>query len=109
MEQCFDVQGGKAGLLGSLLINPLPFSFLFGHCALATCRGEDTRAAMLHGAAIATWDAFQLEWTPFNRGSVARYEAPLRVRLGDAAFEAASESGRRLSLEEAIDVALNID
>ena len=65
---------------------------------------EAGRSAMLLGAAE-TLRGVPLPGTGVDRVNMNKTVARLRAALGDAAYDEAIEGGRRLSVEEAIDLA----
>jgi hypothetical protein len=78
---------------------------LRGLAAVALARGEWERAARLLGAcgAPTVGRDFVPAWEQADAEQIA---ATLRGRLGDAAFESASDRGRTLSFDEAVALAL---
>lgn len=64
------------------------------------------RAARLSGAADALLDAIGHVMRPTERAAVERTLGALRARLGEAAFAAAREEGREMSVEAAVTAAL---
>src|SRR3712207_6051767 len=76
---------------------------------VAGARGEALKAARLLGASEALISAIGLRGHPYYRPDRALYErieASARTTAGEAAFEAAKEEGRAMSLERAIEYAL---
>ncbi|MFG2097572.1 ATP-binding protein [Streptomyces sp. NPDC048612] len=79
---------------------------VLGWCAAASDLGE--RAATLMGAADATWQVAgsALSGLGHLQAGHQQCEAALRTGLGDAAYTAAFEAGRRLTLEQSVAYAL---
>lgn len=83
---------GKAYCLGCL-------------AGIAAGRGDGNLAARLLGTAAAVREPIELWPWPATAETERRYEGRVRSALGARAFEDAYESGKRLSADEAIDVA----
>jgi hypothetical protein len=79
-------------------------TWLAGFAGLAATQGRMERAARLFGAAE-TLNRAPLP--PAHRHAIARHIATARAQLGDTAFDAAWAAGAALTLEQAIDDALN--
>ncbi|MGW3014323.1 ATP-binding protein [Streptomyces sp. NPDC001219] len=79
---------------------------VLGWCAAASDLGE--RAATLMGAADATWQVAgsALSGLGHLQAGHQQCEAALRTGLGDTAYTAAFEAGRRLTLEQSVAYAL---
>ncbi|GAA0520768.1 LuxR family transcriptional regulator [Saccharopolyspora subtropica] len=77
---------------------------------IAQRQGRHDRAARLFGAASAAWDAVRSApgfWAAFAADHDA-HEAQTRAALGDEAFQEAFDRGRRLSLAQTVDLALEV-
>jgi predicted ATPase/DNA-binding winged helix-turn-helix (wHTH) protein len=83
------------------------FDPLYGLAALAGLAGDDRRAAVLAGAASAA-DAFAVSPAarPVYNRLEQRFLAPARDRLGDEAWEAALDEGRRMQTDALVEYAL---
>jgi hypothetical protein len=79
---------------------------LDGLSAVAAGRKAWERAARLAGAAEALRAAISYERLPVDVAARERTLALVREALGEAAFETAFAEGRRMSLDEALAVAL---
>jgi predicted ATPase/DNA-binding SARP family transcriptional activator/DNA-binding CsgD family transcriptional regulator len=77
--------------------------------ALAGSRGQPVRSARLWGAAEALREAIGTSFSPMEHRTYGPYIAAARAQLGDAAWEAAWQEGRAMSMEEAIEYALSED
>ncbi|WP_344138224.1 ATP-binding protein [Saccharopolyspora halophila] len=77
---------------------------------IAHRQARHNRAAQLLGAAATVWDAVRIAPGFWARYAGAHDERELRIRadLGDAAFEDSYEQGRRMSLSQAVDFALEL-
>jgi hypothetical protein len=75
-------------------------------CAIG---GDPSTAAMLFGAARAGESADDRRATPVFGGFWAAQQASLRVVVGDAAFDTAYANGARLTLDQAMSVALSVE
>ena len=86
---------------------------IFGAACITGWQGDDLRAARLHGAGDVDIDASleirTINWSDAEQSLRTREQAALRARLGDAAFDEAYRAGARLSLSEALDLALGRD
>lgn len=82
---------------------------LDGFAALITKNGESERAAQLAGAADQLRESVGYETDSLDRNFRDAYTAELRAALSEAAFAEFYEQGRKLKLEEAIKLALEID
>jgi len=72
----------------------------------AHARGQSARAARLLGAVSAAREAMGAQWSATQQGAFDDLTTTVRTALGDEAFEPAWAAGRALSLERAIDEAL---
>ena len=81
---------------------------LEGFANLASAQGQVARAAQLLGAAAGLRATIGAPRSPGERAPYERLVAGLHARLDDAIFTAAWESGRTMSLEQAIADALAI-
>ena len=79
---------------------------LWGFAVAAMRRGRPERAACLFGVADGLRDRTGLYLSPVDAEDYRQDVAQARAALGDAAFAAAWDQGRRLSAEEAIALAL---
>ena len=68
---------------------------------------QAARAARSLGASAALQEAMNFRQQPMNMLGVSQVEANARQQLGEAAFQAAWEEGRKMSLEEAVSYALS--
>jgi DNA-binding CsgD family transcriptional regulator len=73
----------------------------------ASSEGRATRAARLWGAATALGETIGTSLQPIERRDYGPYIDAARARLGEAAWEAALEEGRRMTQEEAVEYALS--
>ncbi len=76
--------------------------------ALSTAQGEAKRAAILFGAEEALREAIHVVPVPVERAEIDRNIAAARAQLDEAAFNAAWEEGRGMTMEEAIEYALEV-
>jgi hypothetical protein len=67
---------------------------------------DASRAAQLAGAGEALRAASEVSPSPFERGVYGRTVAAAKLALGDQAFNAAFEAGQKMTLEEAVKLAL---
>ena len=76
--------------------------------ALAVARGQPERAARLYGSAAArlVGNVGGRHRYPHDQAEQERYINILRAQLDEATFNAAWEAGRTLTLDQAIDLAL---
>jgi tetratricopeptide (TPR) repeat protein len=81
---------------------------LISMAAVAAGIHQSERAARLYGAAQALFDSIDYEIPPFDRAEFERHIHQARQQLGDAAFEALVNEGRRMLLEQAVADALEI-
>jgi len=89
--------GGKAAMAASLA----------GFAGLALAQGQFIRAVRLFGAAHAILQALTWRLPPADDEAYERNMASVRAQLSEAAFNAAWDEGRALSMEQAIDYALS--
>lgn len=82
---------------------------LEGFATLAALQGLANRAARLLGAVEALREAIRTPLPLFYRNSRERTVAGLRAGLGEAAFAAACEKGRAMTLEQAMSEALKTE
>ena len=84
------------------------FYSLLGLAGVAGSRGGAARAARLWAAAEALREATGFSMSPFTRSNFAyeRHLAHARSQLDEAAWEAAWSEGRAMTLEQAIEYAL---
>lgn len=75
--------------------------------ALATSRQEPKRAATIHGAADALLDQYGENFERLEADLYAVNHTYLRAQLGDFAYDAAYQAGRKLSRDDAIALALH--
>ncbi len=80
---------------------------LAAFASLATAQEQAERAARLFGAAEALQAVFHFILAPADRADHDRDVATVRAALGEAAFVAAWAEGRAMTMEQAIDEALN--
>jgi non-specific serine/threonine protein kinase len=76
--------------------------------AIAGARGEPSRAARLRGAAETEREAMGITLSSFDRSLYDRYLMEARAQLGPAAFDAALDEGRAMTLEQAVEYALRV-
>jgi tetratricopeptide (TPR) repeat protein len=74
---------------------------------VAMANGQPMRAAQLFGAQETLRAALGTPLPPVDRADYERHIAAVRAGLGDAAFDAASQSGRVMTLERAVSYALD--
>jgi non-specific serine/threonine protein kinase len=77
-----------------------------GFAVVAGAQGEQERAARLFGAAEALREAINYPLSPADRPLYDRSVAAVRARLGEEAFREAWEEGRRMTMEEAVQLAV---
>ncbi|MGQ0604706.1 MAG: ATP-binding protein, partial [Anaerolineales bacterium] len=80
---------------------------LEGFAALAVKEEEPERAAPLYGAAQALLDSVGAKLDAIDRLGYDQYVATAREQLGEAAFAKAWAAGRAMTMEQAIEFALN--
>ena len=73
----------------------------------ASSQGQSARAGRLWGAAGALRETIGTILQPIERRDYGPYIDAARARLGEAAWEAALEEGRRMTQEEAVEYALS--
>ena len=101
----------KTGLFLIMKLNtkyPLPvfLGLLSGPIA---SQGYPERAAQLLGASDTHLKSMGLGLKPSDQPEIDRYEADVRVKLGEGAFKTAWDKGQAMSLEQAIAFALEED
>jgi predicted ATPase/class 3 adenylate cyclase len=79
---------------------------LAGFAAVATARGEGAKAGRLFGAAAALWEVIGAPMWLAERAEWERNVAAARRQLDDATWQSAWAEGRAMSMEEAIEYAL---
>jgi ATP/maltotriose-dependent transcriptional regulator MalT len=79
---------------------------LLGLACVAGARGEATRTAQLWGAAEIQREAIGLQFSPVESSHYAPYVAAARARLEETSWEAELTEGRAMTLDQAIDYAL---
>ncbi len=77
-----------------------------GLALIASAQGNHERAARLFGVDKAARETFGITMPLQERGDHERLGATIREGLGDAAFAAAWAEGRAMTLEQAIEYAL---
>ena len=80
---------------------------LEGFAALAACKGEGERAATLLGAAGALLARIGADYKPFERRLHESTESAARAACDPGAFAKAIEQGASLSMDEALDAAVD--
>jgi predicted ATPase/class 3 adenylate cyclase len=85
---------------------PTDTGVLEGMASLAAALEDDARAARLWGAVESALQVIGATWTPDDLGQDEPYLDAARARLGEAAWEAALAEGRNMTLEVAIEYAL---
>ena len=80
---------------------------LEGFAALAACKGEGERAATLIGAAGALLARIGADYKPFERRLHESTESAARAACDPGAFAKAIEQGASLSMDEALDAAVD--
>ncbi len=80
---------------------------LEGLAVTAAAQEQRERAVRLFGVGEALAEASDVPVPPFYQAENARYLAAVRSQMGEAAFVAAWESGRAMSVEEAIAEAIS--
>jgi non-specific serine/threonine protein kinase len=84
---------------------PLALDFIILSGPIAA-QGNPERAACLLGASDILLKAMGLGLQPADQPEIDRFEADVREQLGEEAFQFAWEKGQAMSLEQAIDFAL---
>jgi tetratricopeptide (TPR) repeat protein len=77
---------------------------ILGFALCETASGHDEDAAVLHGAADASLEQVGEVLEPVEGGLRERDHERLRASMGDAAFEAGYNAGRRLSVADAVEM-----
>jgi predicted ATPase/DNA-binding XRE family transcriptional regulator len=80
--------------------------FLMGVAAVAGGTNHSERAAKLNGAVQAIYETTDYRIPPFDRAEFDRHIQIARERLGEARFEALATDGRAMTMEQAIEFAL---
>ena len=107
-----DYAGARVRFQESLVVNveigdmKAVAACLAAFAALALAQKELPRAAQLFGAAEAVSESIYTEMTPYDHDQCARNVATLHSQLSAALFDAALEAGRKLTLEEAVSLAM---
>jgi tetratricopeptide (TPR) repeat protein len=81
---------------------------LTGSAAIAAGMNESERAAKLYGAAQALFEMTDYHIPPFDRAEFDRHIQIAREQLGEERFEALFVEGRGMSMEHAINYALEL-
>jgi tetratricopeptide (TPR) repeat protein len=81
---------------------------LSGLAAVAAGMRQPECAARLYGAAQALFESTEYRIPPFDQAEFDRHIQIAREQLGGAAFEALVTTGRAMTLEQAIDLALSL-
>ena len=74
--------------------------------SLATAQNQMERAARLFGAADNLYTLLRFEMPPAERAEHDRAVATARAELGEEAFAAAWEEGKKMTMEQAVEYAL---
>jgi predicted ATPase/class 3 adenylate cyclase len=86
---------------------------IFAAACVEGWRGDDLRAARLHGAGDVDIELSlqnrTINWSDAEQELRSKNQAEVRSRLGDAAYEEAYRAGARLSRSQALDLALGRD
>jgi non-specific serine/threonine protein kinase len=80
---------------------------LIGYAVVAVMCEQFERAAQLLSAVEALVESTRVKLMPYDRAQYTQYSTVLRARLSEAAFNAAWEAGRQMTLDEVITLALN--
>ncbi len=80
---------------------------LEGFAGLAAKEGQPHRAVRLYGAAQALLDSVGARLDPIDRDGYDQYVIAAREQLGEAAFNANWAEGEALTMEQAVDLALD--
>ena len=106
---------GKAAILSkeslklsrqSGIVHNIAFA-LHTSAALAGTRGQPVRSARLWGAAEALREAIGTAFSPMEQRVYEPYIVAARTQVDDAAWEAAWQEGRAMSMEEAVEYTLS--
>ncbi len=81
---------------------------LVGLAGVAGELGQPTRAAQLLGVAEAVRESIGRSLTPVERTVFDRYATTIRAQLDDATFAVMWAEGKKMTLEQAIEEALNV-
>ncbi len=87
----------------------LAYECLEGLAAVAHSRGDNARAARLFGAGTSLQELIGHARSPIDLADKEHRVASVRTAIGDAAFAAAWAEGRAMTLEQAIEYALQGD
>ena len=80
--------------------------FLIGSAAISAGMNQPERAAKLYGAAQPLFETTDYRIPPFDRAEFDRHIQIARDQLGDAKFKALAAEGRAMTLEQAVEYAL---
>jgi DNA-binding NarL/FixJ family response regulator len=87
--------------------NRLPIAAGLAACAaVALAREQFVRAAHLLGTVAKLLESMHVKLPSYDHDQYTRNIATLRARMGEASFNAAWEAGRRMTLDDAISLAL---
>jgi non-specific serine/threonine protein kinase len=81
-------------------------SCIAGLAGVVAMRGQPERAARLFGAVQAWWDTLGTHLEPVDQAEIDRNIAVVRTAVGEHAFDTLWAEGRRMTLEQAVDLAL---
>jgi ATP/maltotriose-dependent transcriptional regulator MalT len=81
---------------------------LLGFAALASTTGLAAESARLYAAAVANGRGDSASLRPLEKIEYEHHMGLMRAKLSDAEFEAEQAKGRALSMEQAIEYALNL-
>ena len=107
-----DYSGARIRFQESLVVNveigdvKAVAACLAAFAALALAQKELARAAQLFGASEAVSESIYTEMTPYDHDQYTRNVAALHTQSPAADFDAAWEAGRKLTLEEAVKLAM---
>jgi tetratricopeptide (TPR) repeat protein len=82
------------------------YSFVLSQAAISAGINQPERAARLTGAAQGISERFDYQISPFNKAELDRHIQIAREQLGEKHFEAIAAEGRAMSMEQAIEYAL---
>jgi predicted ATPase/transcriptional regulator with XRE-family HTH domain len=82
--------------------------FLTGSAAISAAMNQRERAAKLYGAAQALFETTDYRIPPFDRAEFDRHIQMAREQLGEERFEALAAEGHAISIEQAIEYALEL-
>jgi non-specific serine/threonine protein kinase len=100
---------GAIILFGELGLKFFVVLSIADHSGPALAKQQPERAVRLLGASEALCEAMGVAQQPVDQVEIDRYLADAREQLDEAAFQAAWEEGRAMSLEEAVGYALGRD